>query len=164
MTYCVGMMLERGLVLMSDTRTNSGVDNFSTFREMFHWSVPGERIIAVMAAGNLATTQTVISRLEERNKAPSNRHNSLLDADTMFHAATIVGRTLKETIALHMRDNSDAHPDTFGASLIVAGVSTARAFGLAVRSAALLYRHGAALLRRQIQRLQPHPRPTSTAR
>lgn len=121
MTYCVGMMLERGLVLMSDTRTNSGVDNFSTFRKMFHWSVPGERIIAVMAAGNLATTQTVISRLEERNKAPSNRHNSLLDADTMFHAATIVGRTLKETIALHMRDNSDAHPDTFGASLIVAG-------------------------------------------
>ncbi len=121
MTYCVGMMLERGLVLMSDTRTNSGVDNFSTFRKMFHWAVPGERIIALMAAGNLATTQTVVSQLEERNKAPANRHNSLLDAETMFHAATIVGRSLKDTISAHMRENPDVHPDTFSASLIVAG-------------------------------------------
>ena len=53
MTYCVGMLLDRGLVLMSDTRTNAGVDNISTFRKMFHWEVPGERIIAVMTAGNL---------------------------------------------------------------------------------------------------------------
>jgi putative proteasome-type protease len=57
MTYCVGMMLDRGLVLMSDTRTNSGVDNISTFRKMYHWEIPGERIITVMTAGNLATTQ-----------------------------------------------------------------------------------------------------------
>ena len=64
MTYCVGMMLDRGLVLMSDTRTNSGVDNISTFRKMVHWEIPGERIISVMTAGNLATTQAVISQLE----------------------------------------------------------------------------------------------------
>ena len=50
MTYCVGMVLDKGLVLMSDTRTNSGVDNISTFRKLFHWSVPGERMIAVMTA------------------------------------------------------------------------------------------------------------------
>ena len=60
---------------MSDTRTNSGVDNISVFRKMYHWSVPGERIIALMTAGNLATTQAVISQLEERNKAPDERHN-----------------------------------------------------------------------------------------
>ena len=41
MTYCVGMMLDKGLVLMSDTRTNSGVDNISVFRKMFTWNVPG---------------------------------------------------------------------------------------------------------------------------
>ena len=52
MTYCVGMMLDKGLVLMSDTRTNSGVDNISVFRKMFYWSVPGDRIIALMTAGN----------------------------------------------------------------------------------------------------------------
>ncbi|MFM8542249.1 MAG: peptidase, partial [Chakrabartia sp.] len=59
MTYCVGMALSRGLVLMSDTRTNAGVDNISTFRKMFHWEVPGERVIAIMTAGNLATTQSL---------------------------------------------------------------------------------------------------------
>ena len=45
MTYCVGMTLDKGLVMMSDTRTNSGVDNISVFRKMFHWCIPGERII-----------------------------------------------------------------------------------------------------------------------
>ena len=90
MTYCVGLMLDRGLVLMSDTRTNSGVDNISTFRKMNHWSVPGERIVAIMTAGNLATTQTVISLLEERTKAPEERHNTLLEAPTMFQIASLI--------------------------------------------------------------------------
>src|SRR5215210_7382131 len=80
MTYCVGMTLDKGLVLMSDTRTNSGVDNISVFRKMFHWSVPGERIVAIMTAGNLATTQAVISQLEERTKAPGERRPSVLEA------------------------------------------------------------------------------------
>ena len=79
MTYCVGMTLDKGLVMMSDTRTNSGVDNISVFRKMFHWCVPGERIIAIMTAGNLATTQAVISQLEERTKAPQDRRPSVLD-------------------------------------------------------------------------------------
>jgi putative proteasome-type protease len=59
--------------MMSDTRTNSGVDNISVFRKMFSWHVPGERIITMMTAGNLATTQAVVSQLEERNKAPGER-------------------------------------------------------------------------------------------
>jgi len=121
MTYCVGMMLDRGLVLMSDTRTNSGVDNISSFRKMFHWSIPGERIIAVMTAGNLATTQTVISQLEERNKAPSERHNSLLEAPTMFQVATIVGDLLRDTIKSRSSNNGQSAAGTFGASMIVAG-------------------------------------------
>ena len=78
MTYCVGMVLDKGLVLMSDTRTNSGVDNISTFRKMFTWNVPGEGIISIMTAGNLATTQAVISQLEERTKAPGDRRPSIL--------------------------------------------------------------------------------------
>jgi len=115
------MMLDRGLVLMSDTRTNSGVDNISTFRKMFHWSIPGERIVAVMTAGNLATTQSVISQLEERNKAPADRHNSLLEAPTMFQVATIVGDLLRDTIASSAQDNGQSAAGTFGASMIVAG-------------------------------------------
>jgi putative proteasome-type protease len=121
LTYCVGMTLDKGIVLMSDTRTNSGVDNISVFRKMYHWSVPGERIIAIMTAGNLATTQAVISQLEERNKAPAERHNSLLEAPTMFQVATIVGKLLRETIEARDADNGHDASGTFVASIIVAG-------------------------------------------
>lgn len=115
------MMLERGLVLMSDTRTNSGVDNISTFRKMYHWSLPGERIVALMTAGNLATTQSVISQLEERSKAPSERHNSLLEAETMFQVATLVGGLLRDTIRAQDAENGQSGSGTFTASIILAG-------------------------------------------
>jgi putative proteasome-type protease len=121
MTYCVGMVLEKGLVLMSDTRTNSGVDNISTFRKLFHWSVPGERMIAVMTAGNLATTQAVISQLEERTKAPSERENCLLMGATMFQVATEIGRLLRTTIEEAQRVNGDTGKGRFTATMIVAG-------------------------------------------
>ena len=121
MTYCVGMLLERGLVLMSDTRTNSGVDNISVFRKMYHWNVPGERIIAVMTAGNLATTQAVVSQLEERTKAPVERDNTLLKAPTMFQVATDIGRLLRNTIEDRQDANGDRGKGRFTASMIVAG-------------------------------------------
>jgi len=120
-TYCVGMLLDKGLVLMSDTRTNSGVDNISTFRKMHCWQVPGERIIAIMTAGNLATTQGVISLIEERSKAHAERHNSLLEVDTMFQAATLVGKLLRDTIAASTEQNGEEASGTFTASMIVAG-------------------------------------------
>ncbi len=121
MTYCVGMMLDSGLVLMSDTRTNSGVDNISVFRKMHCWSIPGERIVAVMTAGNLATTQAVVSKLEERNKAPDERRNGLLEAPTMFQVATEVGALLRDTIESVSASNGESGSSTFSASMIVAG-------------------------------------------
>ncbi len=121
MTYCVGMMLEKGLVLMSDTRTNSGVDNISTFRKMYHWIAPGERLVAVMTAGNLATTQSVISKLEERTKVPHERENCVLTMPTMFQIASMVGKLLRETIAERDADNGEEAAGSFTASMIVAG-------------------------------------------
>ncbi|MFM5931703.1 MAG: peptidase [Novosphingobium sp.] len=121
MTYCVGMLIDRGIILMSDTRTNAGVDNVSTFRKMFHWEVEDERIITVMTAGNLATTQSVVSQLEERNKAPAERHNSLLEAPTMFQVATQVGKLLNDTIAAQKAESGQDSSDMFHASIIVAG-------------------------------------------
>ena len=121
MTYCVGMVLDRGLVLMSDTRTNSGVDNISVFRKMFHWAVPGERIIALMTAGNLATTQAVISGLEERAKAPEERGETVLGASTMFQVAVEVGRILRETVLETQEENGEQGRGRFTASLILAG-------------------------------------------
>jgi putative proteasome-type protease len=115
------MVLDKGLVLMSDTRTNSGVDNISTFRKLFHWEVPGERIIALMTAGNLATTQAVVSQLEERNKAPGDRRNSLLVAPTMFQVAVEVGKLLRETIKTSQSDNGPRSEASFTASMILAG-------------------------------------------
>jgi putative proteasome-type protease len=121
MTYCVGMVLDEGLVLMSDTRTNSGVDNISVFRKMYHWSKPGERVIAIMTAGNLATTQAVISHLEERDKAPGDRHNSLLELPTMFQVAVEAGKLLRETVRDTQDENGLHGKGRFTASLIVAG-------------------------------------------
>lgn len=121
MTYCVGMVIDKGLVLMSDTRTNSGVDNISTFRKLFHWSVPGERMIAVMTAGNLATTQAVISKLDERTKTPAERDNPLFKSATMFQVATEIGRLLRTTIEDAQRVNGDSGKGRFTASMIVAG-------------------------------------------
>ncbi|MEE2525538.1 proteasome-type protease [Hyphobacterium sp. HN65] len=120
MTYCVGMRLDKGLVFMSDTRTNAGVDNVFTFRKLFTWSLPGERAIVLQTAGNLATTQAVVSLLNERMKAPGDRNPSILEAPTMFQVARLVGNTLKEVV----QSQSDQGPDadsTFGATIIVGG-------------------------------------------
>ena len=119
MTYCVALALEKGIVMMSDTRTNSGVDNISVFRKTFHWQVPGERIISVMTAGNLATTQSVISQIEERTKAPEDRRNSVLESATMFQVASEVGKLLRETI--ETRQHANKVKNRFTASIILSG-------------------------------------------
>ena len=99
MTYCVGLKLDRGLVFMSDTRTNAGVDNISVFKKMFLWETPGERSVTLMTAGNLATTQAVVSLLNERTIAAEDRGvQSVLQAPSMFQIAKIVGETLREVI------------------------------------------------------------------
>lgn len=121
MTYCIGMAIDKGLVLMSDTRTNSGVDNISVFPKMFSWNVPGNRIITVMTAGNLATTQNVVSQLEERMKAPDDRDNILLTAPTMFQVATEIGKLLRETVRYTQESNGIRAKGRFTASIILAG-------------------------------------------
>lgn len=120
MTYCVSLLLDDGLVFMSDTRTNSGVDNVSTYRKMFTWSKPGERVITMLTAGNLATTQTLVSLLDERSKTAADRKPSLLQAPTMFQVATIVGETLREVIATTSPSGQSADSN-FGATIILGG-------------------------------------------
>ena len=65
MTYCVGLLLNEGIVLLSDTRTNAGLDNISTYRKMFFFEEPGERVICVLTAGSLSVTQTTLARLRD---------------------------------------------------------------------------------------------------
>jgi len=120
MTYCVGMMLKAGLVFMSDTRTNAGVDNVSTFRKMVTWDVPGERALTLMSAGNLATTQAVVSLLDERTKAPELREPSILAAPSMFQAARMVAETLLDVIGEHAETGQQAD-SAFHATLVLGG-------------------------------------------
>lgn len=105
---------------MSDTRTNAGVDNISVFKKMHVWEIPGERVLTLMTAGNLATTQAVTSILEERTKAPDEREPSILRAPSMFQAATMVGQILKDVIA-QQEDAGQEGTSQFHATMILGG-------------------------------------------
>ncbi|MEM0899531.1 MAG: proteasome-type protease [Pseudomonadota bacterium] len=120
MTYCVGLATSQGLVFMSDTRTNAGIDNISTFKKMYTWEEPGERAVVLMTAGNLATTQAVVSLLDERTKAPGDRIPSILEAPSMYQVAKMVGDTLREIISDHAETGQKADA-SFNASIIVGG-------------------------------------------
>ena len=119
MTYCVALRMNKGLVFLSDTRTNAGVDNISTFRKMFTWEDEGERIITMMTASNLATAQAVVSILDERTKAPADRAPLILQAPSMFQVAKLVGDTLAEVVRNSSPDGQSA--DAFGATIIISG-------------------------------------------
>ena len=122
MTYCVGLRLRRGLVMMSDTRTNAGVDNISVFRKMFLWETEGERSITLMTAGNLATTQAVVSLLNERAKPADERGApSILETPSMFQAAKLVGATLREVIKDQSGNGGPEADSPFSATLILGG-------------------------------------------
>lgn len=97
MTYCVGVMLNEGLVMMSDTRTNAGVDQVASVRKMTVLNGMDDRVMVLLAAGNLATTQAVISLVSERVESREGE-DSLFSTSTMFNAARLVGRTLRDVI------------------------------------------------------------------
>ena len=119
MTYCVGLRLDKGLVFMSDTRTNAGVDNFSMTKKMFTWEVKGERVLTLLTSGNLATTQALVSLLDERSKTTAERSPSILQVPTMFQAARLVGSTLAEIIQSSTANGLQA--SNFQATIILGG-------------------------------------------
>ena len=96
MTYCVAMSLAEGLVFVSDSRTNAGVDHIATFRKLHVFGVPGERLLVLQSAGNLATSQSVISLLRQRL---SGEGPHLHNVASLFAAAMLLGDTLRETLA-----------------------------------------------------------------
>ncbi|HQY73198.1 MAG TPA: hypothetical protein PLK44_05745 [Aestuariivirga sp.] len=98
MTYCVGMLLDEGLVMAADTRTNAGVDNVGKFKKLHTWQKPGECLFVLLTAGNLAVTQAVVSLLTEGTKSKKGKSadENLFAAKTMFQAVRIVGRAIRE--------------------------------------------------------------------
>ncbi|EDM30324.1 20S proteasome, A and B subunits [Roseovarius sp. TM1035] len=105
---------------MSDTRTNAGLDNISTFRKLHTWQLPGERAMVLLTAGNLATTQAVVSLLEERTKAHDERDPTILSVPSMFQAARLVAGTLRDVIETHASTGQRAD-STFNATMILGG-------------------------------------------
>src|SRR3979411_668496 len=93
MTYCCGVLVRDGLVMIADTRTNAGLDNVSTFRKLHVFSKPGERIMAIASAGNLAISQSVLSTLTEGlEDLHTGDIETLLNAPPMFQGARRNGR------------------------------------------------------------------------
>lgn len=121
MTYCVGLKLNAGLVLLSDTRTNAGLDNIACYRKMFFFEKPGCRVIVIMTAGSLSVTQTTLARLEEAVEDDmADETTSIMLAPTMLQVATMIGDTLSRTrreISEQCRDLRQPP----SASMIVAG-------------------------------------------
>ncbi|MCC6304920.1 MAG: peptidase [Rhodobacteraceae bacterium] len=121
MTYGVGLLLERGMVLLSDTRTNAGLDNIATYRKQHVFEVPGERVIAILTAGSLSVTQTTLARLRAAmERADADEEHSILRAPTMLAVAAIIGRTLGEVTA-EIGEKLARMKQTATASLIVGG-------------------------------------------
>ncbi|MCH8465864.1 MAG: proteasome-type protease [Roseinatronobacter sp.] len=121
MTYCVGLLLKAGLVMLSDTRTNAGLDNISTYRKMFTFEQPGERVIAMMTAGNLSVTQTTLARLGEAINDPDATHEtSIMKAESMLDVATLVGDMLSR-VTVETKTRMDRMNQMASASMIVAG-------------------------------------------
>jgi putative proteasome-type protease len=119
MTYCVGVLLEEGLVLASDSRTHAGVDNFATFCKMTVFERAGDRVIVLLSSGNLAGTQAVISVLKQRGDVEGAGAN-IWNARTMFDVAVVVSDAMR---SIELRDGKHLENSalTFNASFIIGG-------------------------------------------
>ena len=119
MTYCIGVMLDAGLIFASDSRTNAGMDNFAKFCKMTVFERAGDRVIVLLSSGNLAGTQAVIGVLNQRCAAGGNVGN-LWSAATMFDVAVLVADAMRD---IERRDGAYLQENEagFNASFIVGG-------------------------------------------
>jgi len=97
MTYCVAIKLKAGLVFLSDSRTNAGLDQISTFRKMIVYEKPGERFMVLLSAGNLSISQSVreILQVEKLKDHPDDEGITIWNAKSMFDAARVLGAAIR---------------------------------------------------------------------
>jgi len=122
MTYCVAVRVDQGLVVLSDTRTNAGMDNIARFRKTFTYHLPGERAIALACSGNLSITQGVKSMLSKAIKESEfdPEVETILNCETMHRVAQIVGDAMKK-MQERYRDSIEMDGSGSGASIMIAG-------------------------------------------
>ena len=97
MTYCVGIRLNAGLVFLSDSRTNAGIDQISIFRKMMIYENTGERFMVLLAAGNLSISQSVreILQVEQLDGGPGQPALTIWNAASMFDAVRVLGSAVR---------------------------------------------------------------------
>jgi putative proteasome-type protease len=96
MTYCCGILVRDGLVMIGDTRTNAGLDNISTFRKLHVFREPSERVMAIASSGNLSISQSVVSMLNEGIDNPATGElDTLKNVHSMFKAAQLIGHAIR---------------------------------------------------------------------
>lgn len=121
MTYCCGVLVRDGLVMIADTRTNAGLDNISTFRKLHVFRKPGDRVVAIASAGNLAISQSVISTLNEGIENPETGElETLMNAPSMFKAAQRIGRAVRNVHDTEGK-NLEAQDVNFDVSFLFGG-------------------------------------------
>ncbi len=119
MTYCIGVMLDKGIIFASDSRTNAGMDNIAKFCKMTVFERAGDRVIVLLSSGNLAGTQAVIGVLNQRCMDGDSVPN-LWNARTMFDVAMLVADAMRD---IERRDGPylEESEIRFNASFIVGG-------------------------------------------
>jgi putative proteasome-type protease len=119
LTYCIGVMLDDGIIFASDSRTNAGIDNVAKFCKMTVFERRGHRVIVLLSSGNLAGTQAIVSVLTQRC-ADGPAVTNLLGAKTMFDVVRLVSDAMRET---EQRDGGylEGNKHGFNASFIVGG-------------------------------------------
>ena len=117
MTYCVAVRVDQGLVMLSDTRTNAGMDNIARFRKSFTYSVPGERAITMMCSGNLSITQ---GGKAIKDAALDPEIETILNCPTMHRVAQIVGEAMC-TMQGRYRSTIEMQGSGADASILIAG-------------------------------------------
>jgi putative proteasome-type protease len=120
MTYCVGLLVKEGLVLISDTRTNAGIDNIACFRKLHLFEAP-DRMLAIATSGNLSISQAVLGLLSEGFSNPETGETETLSkATSMFHAAQMVGQAVREVYRID-GPSLEQHDTRFDIALLLGG-------------------------------------------
>jgi putative proteasome-type protease len=121
MTYCVGMLVDDGLAMIADTRTNAGVDSISTYRKLHVVDRPGERVLGICTAGNLSVTQTALAMAREGvHLSVGEPAETLETAPTLFRCAQILGHALR-SVRLSIAPALEADSLNTSASMLLGG-------------------------------------------
>lgn len=131
MTYCVAIRLDAGLVFLSDSRTNAGLDHIASFRKMMIYEKPGDRFMVLLSGGNLSVSQSVreILQVEKIDGAPSREPMTIWNCTSLFDAARILGSAVRRVYAQDGASLKQAGID-FNASFILGGQIGAEAMRL----------------------------------